>query len=127
MIKAHRIRLHPTEEQQVYFAKPASVARFTWNRALAQWNQQYEAGEKPTALKLKKQFNPIRREQFSWTWEVSKNACDQPFLDLDNVVMERFFRTRHSRMYIASTVHYPETGSFMHILFKNVLALLLFR
>src|SRR5207244_1079930 len=35
-----------------------------------------------TALKLKKQFNEIRREQFPWTWEVSKNASDQPFLDL---------------------------------------------
>ncbi len=50
--------------------------------ALTQWNRQDEAGEKPTALKLKKQFNKIRREQFPWTWEVTKNASDQPFLDL---------------------------------------------
>src|SRR5438093_9496658 len=50
--------------------------------ALAEWNRQYEAGEKPTALKLKKQFNAIRRDQFPWTWEVTKNASDQPFLDL---------------------------------------------
>jgi len=82
MIKAHKIRLHPTEEQQVYFAKAAGTARFVWNWALAAWNWQFEAGEKPTALKLKKQFNAIRREQFPWTWEVTKNASDQPFLDL---------------------------------------------
>ncbi len=82
MIKAHKIRLHPTEEQKVYFAKAAGTARFVWNWALAEWNRQYEAGEKPTALKLKKQFNEIRREQFPWTWEVTKNASDQPFLDL---------------------------------------------
>src|SRR5438128_12182250 len=82
MIKAHKIRLHPTEEQKGYFAKAAGTARFVWNWALAEWNRQYEAGEKPTALKLKKQFNEIRREQFPWTWEVSKNASDQPFLDL---------------------------------------------
>src|SRR5437868_984832 len=50
--------------------------------ALAEWNRQYEAGEKPTALKLKKQFNAIRRDQFPWTWDVTKNASDQPFLDL---------------------------------------------
>jgi hypothetical protein len=31
------------------------------------WKRQYEADEKPTALKLKKQFNAIRREQFPWT------------------------------------------------------------
>ena len=82
MIKAHKIRLHPTEEQKVYFAKAAGTARFVWNWALAEWNRQHEAGEKPTALKLKKHFNEIRREQFPWTWEVTKNASDQPFLDL---------------------------------------------
>ena len=82
MIKAHKIRLHPTAEQQVYFAKAAGTARFVWNWTLAEWNRQYEAGEHPTALKLKKQFNAIRREHFPWTWEVTKNASDQPFLDL---------------------------------------------
>jgi IS605 OrfB family transposase len=82
MIKAHKIRLNPTEVQKVYFAKAAGTARFVWNWALAEWNRQYEAGEKPTALKLKKQFNEIRRDQFPWTWEVTKNASDQPFLDL---------------------------------------------
>jgi len=82
MIKAHKIRLHPTSEQQVYFAKAAGTARFVWNWALAEWNRQYEAGEKPSALKLKKQFLEIRREHFPWTWEVTKNASDQPFLDL---------------------------------------------
>ncbi len=82
MIKAHKIRLNPTEEQTIYFAKAAGTARFVWNWALAEWNRQYEAGEKPTALKLKKQFNEIRRERFPWTWDVTKNASDQPFLDL---------------------------------------------
>jgi len=82
MIKAHKIRLHPTPEQANYFARAAGTARFVWNWALAEWNRQYEAGEKPTALKLKKRFNEIRREPFPWTWEVTKNASDQPFLDL---------------------------------------------
>ena len=82
MIKAHKIRLHPTPEQAIYFAKAAGTARFVWNWALAEWNRQYEAGEKPTALKLKKQFNEIRREHVPWSWEVTKNASDQPFLDL---------------------------------------------
>src|SRR6266436_446602 len=82
MIKAHKIRLHPTPEQAVYCAKAAGTARFVWNWALAEWNRQSEAGEKPSAFKLKKQFNAIRREQYPWTWEVTKNASDQPFLDL---------------------------------------------
>ena len=82
MIRAHKIRLHPTEEQKNYFARAAGISRFVWNWALAEWNRHYESGAKPTALKLKKQFNEIRREQFPWTWQVTKNASDQPFLDL---------------------------------------------
>jgi putative transposase len=96
MIKAHKIRLHPTPEQAVYFAKAAGTSRFVWNWALAEWNRQYEAGEKPTALKLKKQFNEIRREQFPWTWEVTKNASDQPFLDLGKA-FTAFFEGRARR------------------------------
>jgi transposase len=61
---------------------PQEPAATRANWALAQWDRQYQAGEKPTALKLKKQFNEIRREQFPWTWEVTKNASDQPMLDL---------------------------------------------
>ena len=96
MIKAHKIRLHPTPEQAVYFAKAAGTARFVWNWALCEWNRQYEAGDSPTALKLKKQFNEIRREQFPWTWEVTKNASDQPFLDLGKA-FTAFFEGRAKR------------------------------
>ena len=82
MIRAHKIRLNPTPEQANYLARAAGTSRFVWNWALAEWNRQYAAGEKPTAFKLKKQFNAIRREHFPWTWDVTKNASDQPFLDL---------------------------------------------
>jgi putative transposase len=90
MIRAHKIRLHPTSEQVNYFARAAGTSRFVWNWALAEWNRQYGAGEKPTAFKLKKQFNAIRRERFPWTWEVTKNASDQPFLDLGKAFIAFF-------------------------------------
>src|SRR5437899_11697608 len=64
MIKAHKIRLHPTPEQANYFAHAAGTSRFVFNWALAEWKTQYEAGGKPSALALKKQFNAIRKEQF---------------------------------------------------------------
>src|SRR5437667_413936 len=79
-----------------YFARAAGVARFVWNWALAEWDRQYQAGENPTAFKLKKQFNEIRREQFPWTWEVTKNASDQPFLDLSKA-FAAFFEGRARR------------------------------
>jgi len=96
MIRAQKIRLNPTTEQANYFARAAGVTRFVWNWALAEWNRHYEAGENPTAFKLKKHFNEIRREQFPWTWDVTKNASDQPFLDLGKA-FTAFFEGRARR------------------------------
>ena len=50
MIKAHKIRLHPTPEQATYFAKAAGTARYAFNWAVAEWKKQYESGGKPSAL-----------------------------------------------------------------------------
>ncbi len=82
MIKAHQIRLNPKPEQATYFAKAAGTARFVFNWGLAEWQRQYEAGGKPSTLKLKKQFNHIKREQFPWVYEVTKCAAEQAFADL---------------------------------------------
>ncbi len=86
----------PSLEQAKYFARAAGTSRFAWNWALAEWNRQYEAGLKPTAFKLKKQFNEIRRQQYPWTWEVTKNASDQPILDLGKA-FTAFFAGRARR------------------------------
>jgi len=65
MIRNHRIRLNPTPEQANYFSRAAGTRRFVFNWGLAEWKRQYEAGEKPSALALKKQFNAIKGEQFA--------------------------------------------------------------
>jgi putative transposase len=44
MILAHRVRLVPTREQEIYFRRASGVARFAYNWALAQWRQEYVAG-----------------------------------------------------------------------------------
>src|SRR2546421_12743043 len=93
MIKAHKIRLHPTPEQANYFARAAGTARFVFNWALAEWKRQYETGEKPNALALKKQFNAIRREQFPWSYEVTKCAVEGAFMDVASA-FKNFFEGR---------------------------------
>src|SRR5689334_3296344 len=75
MLKAHKIRLHPTPEQALYIARAAGTARFTFNWARAEWQRQYEAGGKPSASALKNHFNAIRKEQFPWSYEVTKCAA----------------------------------------------------
>ena len=77
--RSHRIALEPTDEQRQQFARAAGCARFAWNWALAEWNRQYKAGEKPTANRLKRQFNAIKRDTFPWLYESPKDANLQPF------------------------------------------------
>ncbi|HEX4596908.1 MAG TPA: helix-turn-helix domain-containing protein, partial [Burkholderiaceae bacterium] len=63
---AHKIALIPTAAHVGYFQRAAGTNRFTWNWALAEWNRQYAAGQKPSAMGLKKQFNAIKYGQFPW-------------------------------------------------------------
>ena len=91
VIRAHKIRLNPTREQEQWLLKACGVARFVYNWGLEQWQYQYEAGGKPSAYALKKQFNTIRREQYPWTYEVTKNAVDTGFINLD-AAFKNFFR-----------------------------------
>ena len=93
MIKAHKIRLHPTAEQVTYFAMAAGTARYAFNWALAEWKRQYEAGEKPSALGLRTQFHALRRAQLPWTYEVTKCAIEGAFMDLA-AAFNNFFEGR---------------------------------
>lgn len=80
--RTHKIRLDPTFKQMTYFRKACGVARFTWNWALAKWEEKYKTGEKPNALALKKEFNALKSESFPWVYEVTKYASQQPFIHL---------------------------------------------
>lgn len=86
----HKIQIDSTCKQEKYFLQACGIARFTWNWALAEWKKQYEAGEKPNGLNLKKQFNAIKRVEFPWMYKVTKYASQQPFIFLQKS-FERFF------------------------------------
>ncbi len=93
MIKAHKIRLNPTLEQANYFARAAGTARFTFNWARAEWQKQYEAGGKPSALALRTQFNAIKKDQFPWVYDVTKCAVEGAFMDVA-AAFKNFFEGR---------------------------------
>lgn len=124
----HKIRLDPTFKQENYFRQACGVARFTWNWALAQWKKQYQAGNKPNGLDLKKQFNAIKPIEFPWTYHVTKYASQQPFIFLQTA-FRRFFNNKsnypqfkkkgvHDSFYIGndhikldeSKIHIPKLG-----------------
>ena len=81
-VLAHKIALDPTPEQRGFFEQAAGVSRFTYNWALAEWQERYQMGGKPTGHLLKKSFNALRRVQFPWTYEVHRDATAQLFADL---------------------------------------------
>ena len=89
--RSHRIALEPTDEQRQQFVRAAGCARFAWNWALVEWNCQYKAGDKPTANRLKRQFNTMKRDAFPWLYESPKDANLQPFTYLHEA-FQRFFR-----------------------------------
>ena len=96
MIKAHRIRMHPTPEQVDYLKRACGTKRFTYNWGREQWEKQYQAYKQeqetvpqaqrvlkvPNAFALQKQFNAIRHEAYPWTGEVTKCVVEGAFDDL---------------------------------------------
>ena len=94
MIRVHKIRLYPNGRQATLLIKSCGVARFAYNWALAEWKRQYEAGEKPNEAKLRKQLNAMKREQFPWMSEVSKNAPQQAIKNLGTAFNHAFSRLK---------------------------------
>jgi putative transposase len=109
MIKAHKIRLNPTSEQAAYFTRCVGVARFVYNWGLEQWKRQYEAGGKPSAYTLKKQFNAIKREQFPFVGEVAKDVAEGAFANLA-AAFKNFFDS-HTGKRSGQMVKYPRFKS----------------
>ncbi len=83
MQRAHKIRLNPSAEQEKYLRQACGVARFVFNWGLAEWRRQYEADEEPSAYKLKKQLNAVKRQEFPWMYDVTKCAVDTGFRNID--------------------------------------------
>jgi putative transposase len=64
----------------VYLNKAAGIARFAFNWGLARWQEQKAQGVKGSGpMALKAEFNSIKREQFPWTLDVTKNAVEDGF------------------------------------------------
>ncbi|MDE2342686.1 MAG: transposase [Betaproteobacteria bacterium] len=88
MLMAHKIALNPNNTQATYFARASGTARFAYNWALAEWQRQYEAWKadnrlpKPSQAALRRQLNALKREQYPWMLEVTKNAPQMAIMQL---------------------------------------------
>jgi putative transposase len=99
MLLAHRIRLNPNNVQATYLTRAAGTARFAYNWALTEWQKQYEACKadpalpKPSEAGLRRKLNAIKRTEFPWMLEVTKNAPQMAIMQLGRA-FENFFAKR---------------------------------
>ena len=106
---AHRIELKPNNKQKTYFRKAFGCARLAYNWGLAEWKRKYEAGERTTGRSLRNEFNAIRKEQFPFTYEVTKYATARAFDHLQ-VAFDKFFK--HTAAYPQFKKKRDANGSF---------------
>lgn len=101
MLIAHKIALDPNNVQVTYFTRAAGTARFAYNWALVEWKRQYVAWKndnrlpKPSQAALRRQLNAVKREQFPWMQEVTKNAPQMAIIQLGEA-FKNFFAGRAS-------------------------------
>ena len=90
-VLSHCIALVPAAAQEVLLRQAVGVSRFTFNWALAEWQRQYRAGEKPNDAALRRQLNSIKRQQFPWMLLVPKSVPQQAIKNC-GAAFQRFFK-----------------------------------
>ncbi len=94
-VLTHRIELKPNLDQAARFRQCVGAARFAYNWALAEWQRQFQAGEKPNEAALRRQFNAIKPVEFPWILDLPKSVPQQAIKNVGRA-WQRFFQ-KHSK------------------------------
>jgi putative transposase len=93
MLKAVKVRLYPTESQQVHLAQAFGCVRWVWNQSLDVMNRTYkDTGKSVSAMDMKKQI-PIWKTEHAWLKECYSQCLQQSVLNL-GVAFKNFFEGR---------------------------------
>lgn len=93
MILAKKIRLKPTEEQELQFWKSANTARFVYNWTLSKQEEQYKDNNKFLFDGiLRKEITVLKKKELSWLNEVSNDVTKQAVKDACSAY-KRFFNS----------------------------------
>ena len=78
MTQAHKIRLNPTPEQEVYSRTAAGTARFVYNLALDRWKTVHaeQVGTSYGIMAAKKDFSGLNAARFPWIYDVAKDVAE---------------------------------------------------
>ena len=91
MLLGNKIELQPNKKQANYLSRSCGVARFAYNWALNYIKDNYEKGTTVTESMARKHLNAIKKEEFPWMLEVTKNSPQQAIKDL-GTAFKRFFK-----------------------------------
>ena len=92
--KGIRVRLYPTEEQEILIDKTIGCCRFVHNQTLADCNKSYEQTQHfPSKNERIKNLVPLK-ETHGFLKEVDSSALQQSVRDL-NSAMDNFFKNRN--------------------------------
>jgi len=96
-IRAHKIRLNPTPEQEVYFRKAAGTKRFVYNQALDLWKWgKHHGATEFGVMEIKRQFNLFKADQYPWMYEVAKDVFEGALQDL-GAALKNYFDSKNGK------------------------------
>lgn len=95
MILAHKIELLPTAIQLNLFTQCAGSARFVYNWALNEWNNQYKQGLKPTESAIRVLFNSVKDTIAPWLSPLPQVIAKNAIINLGTGFKNFFKNPKH--------------------------------
>jgi putative transposase len=112
VLKAVKVRIYPTIEQQSHLAQAFGCVRWVWNQSLATMSQTYkETGKGVSAVTMKKQI-PVWKTEHEWLKECYSQCLQSSVLNLSQAFINFFdgraayptFKNRQGRQ----SMQYPQ-------------------
>lgn len=112
MLKAVKVRIYPTDEQQAHLVQAFGCVRWVWNQSLSVMSLTYkETGKGLSAYDMKKQI-PVWKVEYQWLKECYSQCLQQSVLNLSQAFINFFdgraqyptFKNRNGRQ----SIQYPQ-------------------
>ena len=97
MIRAHKIKLNTTSEQEQYFRKAVGTKRFVYNWGLNRWREMKAQGiDQYGMMAAKKEFNSIKKGEYPWIVEIAKDVAEGAFRDLGSA-LKNYYESKQGK------------------------------
>jgi putative transposase len=112
MKHALKVRIYPTDEQQVALSKAFGCARWFWNNSLAQTNRLYKETGKGLSQQGMNDRLPVLKKEFEWLAEPYSQVLQSVSLNLSRAFINFFegralfpnFKSKHGKQ----SIQYPQ-------------------